>query len=349
MQIAIYIGIRTPGTTSQLRCDALVRALPDAEWSIIDTDLPFRRSARIWRSIAFRLRTGPAVAAINRHVLSQLPNAHADIIWVDKGVCLWPETIRELRKRTERLVYYTPDTSFLHNRSRFFERSIQLYDLIVTTKSLEMPEFRRRAESRKLLLTSQSYDSKLHYPRCSFAEKRRECVLIGLCEPSREHAVLQLLSEGIPVRVGGRGWERFVQRCGNRLPLSYAGAAVFGDAYAEALSKATLGLGMLTHRFPELHTTRTFEIPACGTALATPKTSETSCFFQPNEAVFYENTEELVGKAVDLWSRLDDLRTITNAGHRRIGIGSFDNDSMITAALARIDLKSRTESKKSSG
>ena len=225
------------------------------------------------------------------------------------------------------------DTSFLHNRSRFFERTIDLYDLIVTTKSPEISEFRRRVSTEKLLLTSQSYDSTLHYPRCSFAEKRHEAVLIGLSEPSREHTVLRLLQAGIPVRIGGRGWERFVQRCGSRLPLTYAGPAIFGHEYAVTLSSALLGLGMLTRRFPELHTTRTLEIPACGTALATPITSETRKFFQPNEAIFFENADDLVAKAIELWPRLDDLRSITEAGLARIRGGSFDNDSMIATVL----------------
>jgi hypothetical protein len=167
-----------------------------------------------------------------------------------------------------RLVYYTPDTSFLHNRSRFFNRTISLYDRVVTTKSLELSEFQRLLSPEKLILTTQSYDQRLHFPRVSFARKRPEAVMIGLCEPAREECVASLLDAGVPVRIGGRGWHGFLRRRQRDVNLFFEGDSVFGDHYAEVLSRASIGLGLVTRRFAELHTTRTFEIPACGTALA---------------------------------------------------------------------------------
>ena len=94
------------------------------------------------------------------------------------------------------LVYYTPDTSFLHNQSRFFNQTLQFYDRVITTKSLEVPEFQRRMSAERLLLTTQSYDQQLHYPRVPFQKKRKEAVLIGLCEASRERCVAALLEAG---------------------------------------------------------------------------------------------------------------------------------------------------------
>ncbi|MFM7037890.1 MAG: hypothetical protein ACKO2L_09210, partial [Planctomycetaceae bacterium] len=149
---AIYIGIRSPGTTSRLRCDALLRSGRQRGWLLIDTDVPFQAALRPWRSLAFRLRTGPAVSAINRYVLDRLPRDPVELIWVDKGVCLWPETVQRLRSLTKQLVYYTPDTSFLHNWSRHFNRTLHLYDLVITTKSLEVAEFHRRMDPARLLL-----------------------------------------------------------------------------------------------------------------------------------------------------------------------------------------------------
>jgi hypothetical protein len=149
----LYVGIRTPGTTSRLRSDALARALPKADWQVIDTDVPFHSALRISRSMAFRWRLGPAVTAINQYVLDRLPTEPLDLVWVDKGVCLWPSTVARLRKIAAKLVYYTPDTSFLHNQSRFFNRALSLYDRVVTTKSLELSEFHRRmAPDRRLFL-----------------------------------------------------------------------------------------------------------------------------------------------------------------------------------------------------
>ncbi|MFM7165640.1 MAG: glycosyltransferase [Planctomycetaceae bacterium] len=338
MMKAAWVGIRTPGTTSRLRSDALQRVLPAAEWAVIDTDLPFRSAARVWRSLAFRYRLGPAVQAMNRYVAQQLPAGQYDLIWVDKGVCLSSTTIRRLRACSHRLVYYTPDTSFLHNRSRFFYQTAALYDLVVTTKSLEVEQFGRLIGADRLLLTTQSYDSRLHYPRVSFAQKRPEAVFVGLCEPDRETCVQALLQAGVPVRLGGVGWDFFLQRNQRNPLLTFAGRSVFGEDYASTLSAASIGLGLLTKRFPELHTTRTFEIPACGTVLATESTSETARFFNASQALFFSDYSQLARRVIELLHNPATLQQLSAAGQTAVAAGGYDNDSMVRRVLQRCGL-----------
>ncbi len=338
---AIYIGIRSPGTTSRLRSDTLIRTLPRAVWSLIDTDIAFRSASRLSRSLAFRLRIGPAVRAINEYVLDRLPTEPVKLVWVDKGVCLWPATVQKLRELAETLIYYTPDTSFLHNRSQHFFQTINLYDRVVTTKSLEVPEFHRRMDPAKLLLVPQSYDRNLHYPRVAFEQKRNEAVLVGLCEPYREECVARLLDAGVAVRIGGHGWERFLRRRQRELLLTFDGKAVFGESYAETLSKAAVGLGVVTQRFAELHTTRTFEIPACGTALATPDNAEVRTYFAEDEAIYFRDLPELTTKVSALMQDREQLLGITKRGYERVLDSGCNNEEVIRDILesAGIDLE----------
>lgn len=329
----LYVGIRTPGTTSRLRSDALIRAMPQACWSQVDTDVPFSSAFRVWRSLAFRLRWGPAVHVMNQYVLDRLPTEPLDLVWVDKGVCLWPTTVLRLRQLARHMVYYTPDTSFLHNRSRFFEKTLHLYDRVVTTKSLELPEFRRRVDAGKLILTTQSYDQRLHFPRVPFEEKRPEAVLIGLCEDSREDCVARLLAAGVPVRIGGRGWESFLRRHQRDVNLFFEGDAVFGDHYAEVLSRASVGLGLVTRRFSELHTTRTFEIPACGTALATERNAEVDRVFGTGDAVFFTDFADLSRQCVRLLQQPAELREVTERGQRKVQQFGCHNEALVRQVL----------------
>ncbi len=336
---AIYIGIRTPGTTSRLRSDTLTRTLPRTVWNLIDTDIAFRSSNRMSRSLAFRLRMGPAVRALNEYVLERLPQAPVQLIWVDKGVCLWPKTVQKLRQLSETLIYYTPDTSFLHNRSRHFFRTIRLYDRLVTTKSPEIPEFQRRIDPSKLQLVPQSYDRNLHYPRVTFEKKRQEAVLVGLCEPYREECVARLLDAGVPVRIGGHGWERFLRRRQRDPLLTFEGVAVFGESYAETLSRAAIGLGLVTKRFAELHTTRTFEIPACGTALATPDNSEVRTYFAEDESIFFRDLPQLTTRVTELLKKPEMLQEITKRGHERVLNSGCNNDAVIRNILESAGIK----------
>lgn len=335
---ALFIGAQTRGTTSQLRAQALCDLLPSHAWNLIDSDLIFLRAPRWQRSLWFRLRTGPAVAAMNRLVLSQLGTEPYEIAWIDKGVWLWPDTISQIRQLARRMVYYTPDTSFLANKSRFFDATMALYDLIVTTKSLELTEFKKRSPRAQIELVTQAYDATLHSPRCTFAEKRKEAVLIGLCEPDRERCIEQLLEHEIAVRIGGFGWQKFLRRhVGNRR-LQFAGEKIFDRRYAETLSLGAVGLGLMTQRFPELHTTRTFEIPACGTALATVRNSETSKFFGEEEAIFFTDHADLARRVVALMNDDVQLKAITEAGTRRVKAGAYSNRQVLTHVLERVGI-----------
>ncbi len=336
---ALYVGIQTPGTTSQLRAQTLLQVLPSASWTQIDTDLIFRRSSRLARSMWFRLKAGPAVTAVNRLVLQQLEMQTYDVAWIDKGVCLWPSTVRAIRERSSKMIYYTPDTSFLANRSRHFVATVSMYDLVVTTKSAEMADFQRRIPTNRLLLVTQSFDSRLHYPRCSFEQKRNEAVLVGLCEPDRERCVEQLLSAGVAVRVAGRGWARFLRRHAGHSLLYFEGEAVFGDHYAETLSRAKVGLGLITKRFSELHTTRTFEIPACGTALATERNAETETVFRESEALFFDSYADLASKVAQVLREPALLQAITKAGNQRVHSGPYSNERVIRQVLERAGLE----------
>lgn len=330
---ALYIGIQTPGTTAQLRGETLKRILPQAIWSEVNTDSVFLKQPRWSRTLAFRLRTGPAVSAINQLVQNQITGDHYDLVWIDKAVYLWPETVRTIRSLTTTLIHYTPDTAFFANGSRFFNRSVKLYDRVVTTKSFEFEHYTQLVDPARLMLVTQSFDSNLHHQVAAFEEKRREVALIGLCEPDREACVAHLLGKGLAVRVGGKNWERFRSRHQNNPLFHFEGEAVFGERYVECLSKASIGLGLLTKRFPEKHTTRTFEIPACGTIVATVRNSETSSFFNNDEAVFYRDYQDLAEKADQLLRDPAKMQQMTIAGQQRIRQGGFSNEDVLFRVL----------------
>lgn len=337
----LTIGIDRPGTTSHHRRLVLEKLLPEFDALAIDTAVPFDASSRFARSLAFRTKSGPAVTSINRYVAERLDSlpGNFDLIWLDKAVFLHPRTIEALRDRTEKLVHYTPDTAFLGNRSRHFAQSGSLYDLLVTTKSLELDSYRRAFPDTDLLLSSQGYFEEMHRPLVPFEEKRDEVAFVGLAEPSRFAFVEALLAAEIPVRVAGRGWSRFVDRHRSHPHFTFEGDTLFGEAYARFLSSALFSPGLLSKRFPELHTTRTLEIPACGTALLTERNEETSAFFAEDEAVFFSGIEELIARLRALRANREEVKEITGKGLARVRRDGRGYESLLSSVLERIGLK----------
>ncbi|MEZ6126141.1 MAG: hypothetical protein R3C49_23680 [Planctomycetaceae bacterium] len=205
---AVYIGILSHGTTSARRAETLRQLLAKADWNLIDTDAAFIRYPRWARTIAFRLRSGPAVRAINSLILEKLDDHHYDLGLVDKGVYLWPETVRAIRSRCRKLVYFTPDTSFYANQSRFFESTASIYDRVVTTKSFDMSRLTHLVSGDKVMLVTQSFDVELHQPRCRFDEKRKEAVLIGLVNRTGKHAFTHFWMQAFPSELWRAGLEQ---------------------------------------------------------------------------------------------------------------------------------------------
>ena len=108
---------------------------------------------------------------------------------------------------------------------------------------------------------------------------------------------------------------------------------VFGDHYAQVLSRAAIGLGLVTKRFAELHTTRTFEIPACGTALATEQNPEIDRVFRAGDAVFFKDSGDLSAQCVQLLQHPEQLRQVTERGFRRVLESGCHNDAIVGQVL----------------
>lgn len=336
MSRGLYIGIQTTGTTSQMRCETLRRILPNLTWDAIDTDTAFKNASRVWRSIGFRWKLGPMVAAVNQTVCAQTQGQRYDLIWVDKAIYLSPFTMRRLRDIGKVLIHFTPDTAFFGNQSRHLFRTAGLYDLLVTTKSFELDHYNALVGSDRAMLVTQAYDAALHRISDSTpVEKHPDAVFIGLSEPDRQRCVETLLDAGVPIRLGGRGWEKLLRRRASDDRLTFLGSRVFGQDYVRAIAKGSVGLGLLSKRFPELHTTRTLEIPACGTVIATERNLETTRIFSPNEALFFENYDDLARQLVGLLGSSERLGDLERAGRTRVTTGGFSYDSVLASVLDR--------------
>ena len=333
---AAYVGTLTPGSTSLMRAERLRALTPSTEWVWVDTDSVLIQSERIWQTAAYRLKAGKAVREINKVTQAALGSGAYDIVWVDKAIFLEPDTVEHLRKIARRLVHFTPDTAFANGRSRHFDKTLRLYDLVVTTKSFDVPEYLRLAGRDTVHLTTQGYDSDVHFPRNPDSERRDEVIFVGLGEPARERCLAALMENGITVRLAGRDWDGFVRRWGRKPNLFYEGPGMFGSAYATALSQSWIGLGLLSKRFAELHTTRTFEIPACGAILATEANAETTGFFDAGEALFFTDANDLASRIKLLLSTepRENLSAMATRGRNRVVEDRRDNEHILSAVLA---------------
>lgn len=259
---------------------------------------------------------------LNSDLAKESSGNHCDWVWIEKGTWIYPETLTLLKDHTgAMLIHYTPDPAFLFHRIRHFVSSVPHYDIMITSKGWELDLYQKHG-ARKTILLPQGFDRSIFKPwKVSTAEYERlrsRICFVGHCE-RHYHGLLRKLSKGLSpgdVAVWGK-WQRHAVFFPS-LRRIIRGSGIWGIDYAKALCCSEIGLGLLSKLIPETSTTRTFEIPACGTFLLAERTEEHQAFFKEGvEAEFFGSLEELIDKATYYLKHPADRSRIADAGRHR--------------------------------
>ncbi len=264
----------------------------------VDVTEPLLWGGRLVAGACWRLWRGPGFWVVTRAFERAAERSNPDLIWIEKGVWVARSALeRASRGDSTAFVHYTPDPAFVVHRSRRFEAALPLFDLVVTTKKYEVAEYERHG-ARAVLLQLPSYDRDVHRPEVPSAEESErfssDVVFVGSYVPGRERFLAPLASGEFRLRIWGNAW----QHCRDaRIRRFVEGHAIGGREYALSLSCARIGLGLLSPMCPDRSTTRSLEIPACGTFLLAERTEEHERLFREGvDAEFFGNEEELIEK-----------------------------------------------------
>ncbi len=287
------------GSTSLMRLDSMRELLPrDTNIEVIDTQKLIDKGSRLCRIMAYRYKSGPLVKSINSFISKYSFKKNYGLIWVEKGVLLKPNTIKLLKDKTTLLVHYTPDPAFSFHKSKKFYNSLKYYDKVITTKSFELENYYRYKNKNSVMLVTQAYSHEMHRSFNEFRKRKNAVVFIGHFEKSRGEVLQHLLDNNIVISLSGRGWNEFVRQNKKIKHFTFLGEKTYGTAYTQTLNEYKYSIGFLSEWIPELHTTRTFEIPACGCLLLTPENEEIRGFYDDSDVVFYDSKNQLLDKLI---------------------------------------------------
>ena len=82
--------------------------------------------------------------------------------------------------------------------------------------------------------------------------------------------------------------------------------------------------------------TRTFEIPACGTALVTEQNHELNGLFEDDEVIFYDNYDQMISKIKYFFKQEQELEDLTNKGFQKVHNLGYDHTTIISNILNQI-------------
>ncbi|HEY0282932.1 MAG TPA: glycosyltransferase [Rhizomicrobium sp.] len=313
----------------------------------VDTVEPLRRASWLGRHIRRRLQLDSVVGDINRSVVAAARAFRPQIVWGEKQEFLRVETIAELHKLGATMVHFTPDPYFslYWKRTRLMDAAVGAFDILVYCKSYERKAY--EALGKPLIYMPLGYCDEVHRPLPS-DDPRWRCAVgfLGGWEPRREHLLHAVAAAGVGLKIWGGYWQflrdgkwtlrRHIvlrQLAGGDpfrihrdelLTAAWQGREVYADDYARALTGSGIGLGFLRKVCPDQHTTRSFEIPACGSMLLADRTDEHREFFEEGkEAEFISSVEELLEKLTFYCANDAARERIARAGRERCLTGRY--------------------------
>jgi hypothetical protein len=240
------------------------------------------------------------------------------------------------------------------------DEAMGTFDALVYCKSYERREY--EALGKPIVYMPLGYCDEVHRPLAS-ENGRWSCAVgfLGGWEPRRERFLHALVAAGIDLKIWGGYWEflrdgkwtprryiilrqlagkdRFDFHRDELLWRAHQGEEVYADDYARALTGSKIGLGFLRKVCPDQHTTRTFEIPACGSMLMADRTEEHKEFFEEGkEAEFFTSSEELLDKAKFYGSNESARKRIAQAGFERCRQSRYSYVYRLRDALRKLGL-----------
>ncbi len=354
----LFLGSIGEGQTSLMRLRALRRLGHEVEG--VDTFQRWQRAPWTQRQMQRRLGGGSIVDALNQDVLEAARAFRPELVWAEKQEYLRAETLEGLRRQGARLAHYTPDPYFYLSwrRTPIMDAAIGRFDVLLYCKSYERADY--AALGKPLIYLPLGYCDEVHRPLPS-GNPRWSCDVgfLGGWEPRRERLLRAIARSGVGLNIWGNYWEflrdgrwslrrriilgqlaggeRFSIRRDPVLGPALRGAEVYADDYARALTGARIGIGFLRRTWPDQHTTRTFEIPACGSLLLADRTPEHQELFEEGaEAEFFSSEAELVDKAKHYAGNEAARRRIAEAGRRRCLSSGYAYVERLGSAMAAV-------------
>ncbi len=329
----LYLGAHSG--TSRHRFEALRRLGHDVR--LIDPYAPVKGSR--WLA-AWSFKTGGLglEGRILRHVLSAIGEDRFDVIWVDNGELVGVRLARELKARSGVLVNHNLDNPFTRRdgrRWRLFLKALPIYDLFATPRQSSV-ERARSLGAKRAIKVVQSADEVVHRRRNPAAGEAAppplDVVFVGTWMPERGPFMLRLLERGVPLQIFGPRWTKAPEypRIQSAVEVGY----LDDDSYVETISRAKIGLALLSEGNLDLHTTRSLEIPAIGTLLCAPRTVDHEHLYRNGiEACFFDNADECAKLCLSLLADDERRESVAVAGHSRALSNGRFNERICTEIL----------------
>lgn len=281
----------------------------------------------------------PDLANANKRIIAAVTsNTSYDVVWIDKGVLIDKSTFQTIKnyQPQAKIIGYSPDwMAARHNQSKQFLQSLPFYDCYATTKSYSV-DYLYEHGAKHVLFVDNAYQKGFHRPYNLERDEAEyyisEVSFIGSWEKERSDSIVALAESGIAINIWGSG--PWAEICNSHPNMHYKGGDLNDERYCKVISASKISLCFLRKMNLDLQTTRSVEIPACGSLMLAERTVEHQNMFKEGvEADFFSSNEELIAKCKFYLSNETRRAEVAASGHRRCIDGDYSYGGRIQQIL----------------
>tara|TARA_B100000524_G_scaffold264122_1_gene144264 strand:- start:14244 stop:15092 length:849 start_codon:yes stop_codon:yes gene_type:complete len=279
------------------------------------------------------------VELVKKNIRNYLPF----LIFVEKGVDFGAIDLLSFKRilpSQSKIVHLNPDDPFGFFNAGWdkFVSSIPYYDLHFVPKAKNVDEYINYS-ARSVHVFDRSFDPNYHRA-ISLTEsdiKKYQCDVgfIGSYAKKREQVIYEMVLGGVEVAIWGAGWSQGIYW--NTLRNYWRGGTQTGENYIKAICGMKIALHFVRHENRDLHDSRTFEIPACGSFMLAERTDDHERFFaEDKEVVLFDSAEDCIDKCIFYLTNEEERLQISIAGEQRVLGSNYDYTSRLKEMLGVI-------------
>ena len=266
-----------------------------------------------------RIHIGYRLSAYNNDIIKKAEALKADFVFLYRCYCIWPSTVKTLKKKGFFVFTYNNDDPFSGTPNlgfyRNFHRILRLTDVNYVYRKKNIADYESvGAKNIKVLLP-------YYIEKNNFREDCEDTIPVAFLghfeNDGRDKYIKALVDANIPVTVfNGSEWENAplyedIKACvkpGKR-----------GKEYNHTINECLITIVFLSKLNSDTYTRRCFEIPATQTLMLSEYTDDLNEMYPSDEcAVYFRNEDEIVKKCKWLLENPSEIKRIAEKGYRRL-------------------------------
>jgi spore maturation protein CgeB len=236
--------------------------------------------------LAFKSGLSLIYKKINRLFKKSVEDFRPDLVWVFKGMEIFPSSLEWQKNKKLKLINYNPDNPFIFSGSgsgnENITKSIALYDFHFTYNLSVKKQIEEEYKIRTFFLPFGFDVTEQVYNVCCQENEIEKACFVGNPDKQRAEFLNELVKQGIEFDVYGTNWKKFIRHKN----VTIYPAVIYGDEFWKTLRKYRVQLNLMRLHNLDSHNMRSFEVPGIGGIMLAPDTTEHRMFFENEKEVF---------------------------------------------------------------